>query len=75
MSGTGEEKHEEEAFAGHTLGCIRLMVTDNNIEPFHYQDWEPIEHFAAQGVIKDAIWTARLGCLGLKASTSRLQVL
>ena len=27
----------------------------------------PIEHFAAQGVIKDAIWTARLGCLGLKA--------
>ena len=31
--GTG--KHEE-AFAGHTLGCIRLMVTDNNVEPFHY---------------------------------------
>ena len=43
------------------------MVTDNNVEPFHYQDWGPIEHFAAQGVIKDAIWTARLGCLGLKA--------
>ena len=60
----GKGKHEEEAFAGHTLGCTRLMVTDNNVEPFHYQDWEPIEHFAAQGVIKDAIWTARLGCLG-----------
>ena len=43
------------------------MVTDNNVEPFHYQGWGPIEHFAAQGVIKDAIWTARLGCLGLKA--------
>ena len=63
----GRGKHEEEAFAGHTLGCIRLMVTDNNIEPFHWQDWEPIEHFAAQGVIKDAIWTARLTRLGLKA--------
>ena len=43
------------------------MVTDNNVEPFHYHGWGPIEHFAAQGVIKDAIWTARLGCLGLKA--------
>ena len=49
------------------LGCIRLMVTDNNIEPFHWQDWEPIEHFAAQGVIKDSIWTARMTRLGLKA--------
>ena len=63
----GRGKHEEEAFAGHTLGCIRLMVTDNNIEPFHYQNWGPIEHFAAQGVIKDSIWLARMGCLGLKA--------
>ena len=63
----GRGKHEEETFAGHTLGCIRLMVTDNNIEPFHWQDWEPIEHFAAQEVIKDAIWTARLTRLGLKA--------
>ena len=63
----GRGKHEEEVFAGHTLGCIRLMVTDNNIEPFHWQDWEPIEHFAARGVIKDAIWTAWLGRLGLKA--------
>ena len=63
----GGGKQEEEAFAGHTLGCIRLMVTDNNIEPFHWQDWEPIEHFAAQGVIKDSIWTARMTRLGLKA--------
>ena len=38
----GRGKQEEEAFAGHALGCIRLMVTDNNIEPFHWQDWEPI---------------------------------
>ena len=52
-------KQEEEAFAGHTL--------DNNIEPFHWQDWEPIEHFAAQEVIKDSIWTARMTRLGLKA--------
>ena len=44
-----------------------LMVTDNNIEPFHWQDWDPIEHFAAQGVIKDSIWTARMTRLGLKA--------
>ena len=57
-----------EAFAGHTLGCIRLMETDNNVEPFYYQEWGPIEHFAAQG--SKAIWTARLGCLQLKASTS-----
>ena len=56
----GRGKQEEEAFAGHTLGCIRLMVTDNNIEPFLWQDWGPIEHFAAQGVIKDSIWTARI---------------
>ena len=63
----GRGKQEEEAFAGHTLGCIRLMVTDNNIEPFYWQDWEPIEHFAAQGVIKDSIWTARMTRLGLKA--------
>ena len=63
----GRGKHEEEAFAGHTMECIRLMVTDNNIEPFHYHNWGPIEHFAAQGVIKDSIWLARMGCLGLKA--------
>ena len=63
----GRGKHEEEAFAGHAMGCIRLMVTDNNIEPFHYQNWGPIEHFAAQGVIKDSIWLARMGCLELKA--------
>ena len=44
---------------------IRLMVTDNNIEPFHYHNWGPIEHFAAQRVIKDSIWLARMGCLGL----------
>ena len=25
----GRGKQEEEAFAGHTMGCIRLMVTDN----------------------------------------------
>ena len=43
------------------------MVTDNNVEPFHYHGWGPIEHFAIQGVIKDSIWTARLRCLGLKA--------
>ena len=60
----GRGKHEEEAFAGC---CIRLMVTDNNVEPFHYHDWRPIEHFAAQGVIKDSIWLARMGCLELKA--------
>ena len=63
----GKGKHEEEAFAGHTMGCIRLMVTDNNVEPFHYHNWGPIEHFAVQGVIKDSIWLARMGCLGLKA--------
>ena len=63
----GRGKHEEEAFAGHTMGCVRLMVTDNNVEPFHYHNWRPIEHFAAQGVIKDSIWLARMGCLGLKA--------
>ena len=51
----GKGKHEEETFAGH------------NVEPFHYHNWRPIEYFAAQGVIKDSIWTARLGCLGLKA--------
>ena len=62
----GRGKQEEEAFAGHTLGCIRPMVTDNNIEPFHWQDWEPVEHFG-KGVIKDSIWTARLTRLGLKA--------
>ena len=33
---------------------------------FHYA-WGPIEHFAAQGVIKDSIWLARMGCLELKA--------
>ena len=60
----GRGKQEEEAFAGHTMGCIRLMVTDNNVEPFHYHNWRPIEHFAAQG---DSIWLARMGCLGLKA--------
>ena len=47
----GKEKHEEEAFAGHAMGCISLMVTDNNVEPFHYRNWRPIEHFAEQGVL------------------------
>ena len=63
----GKGKHEEETFAGHTMGCVRLMISDNNVEPFHYHDWGPIEHFAAQGVIKDSIWNARIGSLGLKA--------
>ena len=43
----GKSKHEEETFAGHTMGCIRLMITDNNVEQFHYHNWRPIEHFAA----------------------------
>ena len=47
----GKGKHEEETFAGHTMGCIRLMISD----------------FAAQGMIKDSIWNARIGSLGLKA--------
>ena len=41
------------------MGCIRLMATDKNVEPFDYHDWRPIEHFAAQDVIKDSIWLAR----------------
>ena len=63
----GKGKHEEETFAGHTMGCIRLVISDNNVEQFHYHNWRPIEHFAAQGVIKDSIWNARIGSLGLKA--------
>ena len=55
----GKGKHEEEAFAGHTMGCIRLMITDNNVEPFYYHNWRPIEHFAAQGVI---IFSPKLPC-------------
>ena len=34
----GKGKHEEESFAGHTMGCIRLMITDNNVEQFHYHN-------------------------------------
>ena len=49
------------------MGCIRLIISDNNVEQFHYQGWGPIEYFAAQGVIKDSIWNARIGSLGLKA--------
>ena len=60
-------KHEEETFAGHTMGCIRLMISDNIVEHFHYHNWRPIEHFAAQGVIKDSIWNARIGSLRFKA--------
>ena len=63
----GKGKHEEETFVGHTMGCIRLMITDNNVEQFHYHNWRPIEHFATQGVIKDSTWNARIGSLGLKA--------
>ena len=64
----GKGKHEEEAFAGYTMGCIRLMVLPTPMwSPFHYHNWKPIEYFAAQEVIKDSIWTARLGCLRLKA--------
>ena len=57
-----KKKH---SFAGHTMGCIRLMISDSNVEPFHYHDWGPIEHFAAQR--KDSIWNARIGSLDLKA--------
>ena len=63
----GQGKHEEECFAGQTMGCIQLIISDNNVEQFHYQGWGPIEYFAAQGVIKDSIWNARIGSLGLKA--------
>ena len=31
------------------MGCIRLMISDNNVEQFHYQGWGPIEYFAAKG--------------------------
>ena len=27
----GQGKHEEECFAGQTMGCIRLMISDNNV--------------------------------------------
>ena len=63
----GQGKHEEECFEGKTMGCIRLIISDNNVEPFHEQGWGPIEYFAAKGVTKDSIWNARLGSLGLKA--------
>ena len=54
----GKGKPEEEAFAGHTTGCIRLMVTDNNVEP------SPV-------VVKcaiDVIWKAKtlIGVLAIK---------
>ena len=62
----GQGKHEEETFAGHTMGCIRLMILDNNVEPFHYHGWGPIKYFAAQGVIKDSIWNARMAAWVLK---------
>ena len=49
------------------MGCIRLIISDNNVEQFHYKNWGPIEYFASKGVIKDSIWSARIGSLGLKA--------
>ena len=55
----GKGKHEEETFSGHTMGCVRLMITHNNVEPFHYHNWGPIEHFASHSVMKDSIWNAR----------------
>ena len=44
-----------------------MLVSWLTTEPFYYHNWRPIEHFAAQGVLKDSIWTAQLGCLELKA--------
>ena len=54
---------KEEALEGHqsdyfkecwrTLECVRLIVLDNNVKPFHFRNWRPIEYFAAKEVVKD----------------------
>ena len=66
----GQGKHKEESFDGKTMGCIWLIISDNNVEQFHYKNWGPIEYFASKGVIKDLIWNARIGSLGLKAQVN-----
>ena len=52
----GKGKPEEEAFAGHTMGCIRLMVTDNNVEPFHYRNWIRFNLMLHKSANYYAIW-------------------
>ena len=63
----GQGKHEEECFEGKTMGCIRLIISDNNAEQLHYKNWGPIEYFVSKGVMKDSVWNARVGSLRLKA--------
>ena len=66
----GKGKHDEEAFAGHTMGCTRLMVTDNNVEPFHYHNWRPIEYFAARDAVAKRYrpWPPGLGLTACRGS-------
>ena len=67
MSGMGEANKKKRPLLDIRWAVYALWSLTTTLIPFHWQDWGPIEHFAAQGVIKDSIWTARMTRLGLKA--------
>ena len=49
---------------GQTMGCILLIISDDNVEQIHSKVGAS-NTSAAKGVI-DSIWNARIGSLGLK---------
>ena len=63
---------KQKAFKTQVSSCTPFQVSFYTYGyrqpyPFHCQNWGPIKHFAAQEVIKDSIWLARMECLELKA--------
>ena len=56
-----------EATAESTLCGMQIHYGDQHIEPFPTDDWQLIERFAQEGILKQEVWSSRLQWLGVKA--------
>ena len=61
------EIQRSEATAESTLCGMQIHYGDQHIEPFPTDDWQLIERFAQEGILKQEVWSSRLQWLGVKA--------
>ena len=61
------EIKRSEATAESTLCGMQIHYGDQHIEPFPTDDWQLIERFAQEGILKQEVWSSRLQWLGVKA--------
>ena len=53
--------------AESTLCGMQIHVGDQHIDQFPTEDWQLIERFAQEGILKQEVWSSRLQWLGVKA--------